>query len=141
MQYSSCHPPWVSKGIYQRRSSENSETFEENIRNFRVRLRMRGYPRHLVDPLRSQIHRKRVGFTTWTKDAREATALCHPISPISASSEENINAKMALDREPTLTQGNIQGTPFHLLQKGEILKTYTCESKTLRVKVQHHHEN
>ena len=24
---------------------------------------------------------------------------------------------MALDREPTLTQGNIQGTPFHLLQK------------------------
>ena len=47
---------------------------------------------------------------------------------------------MALDREPTLTQGNIQGTPFHLLQKGEILKRYTCESKTLRVKVQHHHK-
>ena len=43
---------------------------------------------------------------------------------------------MALDRESTLTQGNIQGAPFHLLQKGEILKRYTCESKTLRVKVQ-----
>ena len=47
---------------------------------------------------------------------------------------------MALDREPTLTQGNIQGTPFHLLQKGEILKRYTCESKAQRVKIQHHHE-
>ena len=47
---------------------------------------------------------------------------------------------MALDREPTLTQGNIQGTPFHLIQKGEILQRYTCESKTLRVKVQHHPE-
>ena len=47
---------------------------------------------------------------------------------------------ISLDREPTLTRGNIQGTPFHLLQKGEILKRYTCENKTLRVKVQHHHE-
>ena len=37
---------------------------------------------------------------------------------------------MALDREPTLTQGNIQRTPFYLLQEGEILKRYTCESKT-----------
>ena len=29
---------------------------------------------------------------------------------------------MALDREPTLTKGNIEGTPLYLLQKGEILK-------------------
>ena len=75
-----------------------------------------------------------------TKDAKQTTALCNAISPTSAWSPENIHGKMALDREPTLTQWNIQRTPFHLLQKGEIFKRYTCESKTLRVKVQHHHE-
>ena len=46
---------------------------------------------------------------------------------------------MALDREPTLTKGNIQEIPLYFLQKGEILKRHTCESKTLRVKVQQHH--
>ena len=47
---------------------------------------------------------------------------------------------MALDREPTQTQGNLEGTPLHLLQKREILKRHTRESKTLRVKVQQQRE-
>jgi len=83
---------------------------------------MRGYPRHLVDHILSEVK-----FTE--RESALQHALCHPISPISASSEENINAKMALDREPTLTQGNMQGTPFHLLQKGETLKDILVRAK------------
>ena len=85
---------------------------------------MRGYPRHLVDRILYEVKFKEREWALQhtQKTQSEATALYHTISPISASSQENIHGKMALDREPTLTQENIQGTPFHLLQKGEILK-------------------
>ena len=59
--YSSCHPPGVSKGFIKGealrllRTNSSKTTFEENIRNFRVRLRMRGYPRHLVDHILSEV--------------------------------------------------------------------------------------
>ena len=59
--YSSCHPPGVSKGFIKGealrllRTNSSKMTFEENIRNFRIRLRMRGYPRHLVDHILSEV--------------------------------------------------------------------------------------
>ena len=59
--YSSCHPPGVSKGFIKGealrllRTNSSKTTFEENIRNFRVRLRMIGYPRHLVDHILSEV--------------------------------------------------------------------------------------
>ena len=59
--YSSCHPPGVSKGFIKGealrllRINSSKTTFEENIRNFRVRLRMRGYRRHLVDHILSEV--------------------------------------------------------------------------------------
>ena len=126
--YSSCHLPGVSKGFIKGealrllRTSSSKKTFAENIRNFRVRLCMRGYPRHLVDHILYEVKFKEreSALQHRQKTQSEATALYHTISPISASSQENIHGKMALDRKPTLTQENIQGTPFHLLQKGEI---------------------
>ena len=59
--YPSCHPPGVSKGFIKGealrllRTNSSKTTFEENIRNFRVRLRMRGYPRNLVDLILSEV--------------------------------------------------------------------------------------
>ena len=59
--YSSCHPPGVSKGFIKGealrllRTNSSKTTFEENICNFRVRLRMRGCPRHLVDNVLSEV--------------------------------------------------------------------------------------
>ena len=37
------------------RTNSSKTTFEENIRNLRVRLRMRGYPRHLLDYILSEV--------------------------------------------------------------------------------------
>ena len=57
--YSSCNPPGVSKGFNKGealrllRTNSSKTTFEEN--NFRVRLRMGGYPRHLVDHILSEV--------------------------------------------------------------------------------------
>jgi len=59
--YSYCHPPGVSKRITKDealrllRTNSSKMTFEENIRNFRVRSRVRGYPRHLVDHILSEV--------------------------------------------------------------------------------------
>ena len=61
MHYSSCHPPGVRKGFIKGealrllRTNSSKTTFEENICNFRVHLRMRGYPRHLVDHILSEV--------------------------------------------------------------------------------------
>ena len=57
----SCHPPGVSKGFIKGkplrllRNNSSKTTFAESIRNFRVRLRMRGYPRHMVDHILSEV--------------------------------------------------------------------------------------
>ena len=59
--YSSCHPPGVSKGFIKGealrllRTNSSKTTFEENIWNFRVRLRMRDCPRHLVGNILSEV--------------------------------------------------------------------------------------
>ena len=59
--YSSCHLAGVSKGFIKGealrllRTKSSKTTFEQNIRNFRVRLRMRGYPKHLVDHILSEV--------------------------------------------------------------------------------------
>ena len=59
--YSSCHQPGVSKGFIKGealrllRTNSSKTIFEENIRNISVRLRMRGYPRHLIDHILSEV--------------------------------------------------------------------------------------
>ncbi|XP_068670189.1 uncharacterized protein [Montipora foliosa] len=126
--YSSCHPPGVSKGFIKGealrllRTNSSKTTFEENIRNFRVRLRMRGYPRHLVDHMLSEVKfTERESALQQRQKTRD--------KPLPFVTQYNLSVPHLkkilmgkLDREPTLTQGNIQGAPFHLLQKGEILK-------------------
>ena len=58
---SSCHPPGVSKEFIKGkalrllRTNSSKTVFEESIRNFYVRLRIRGYPRHLVDHILSEM--------------------------------------------------------------------------------------
>ena len=59
--FSSCHPPGVRKGfikgealrLLQTNSLNNS--FEENIRAFRSRLHVRGYPDNLVNKVLSEV--------------------------------------------------------------------------------------
>ena len=49
-EFSSCHPPGVSKGFVKGealrllRTNSSEETFEENIKQFKLKLRARGYP-------------------------------------------------------------------------------------------------
>ena len=66
--FKSCHPPGVKKGFVKGeglrllRTNSSEETFVENIRIFKLRLRARGYPNNLIDKTLSEVkfsHRKK----------------------------------------------------------------------------------
>ena len=59
--FSSCHPPGVRKGFIKGealrllRTNSSKDSFEENIRAFRSRLHVRGYPDNLVNRVLSEV--------------------------------------------------------------------------------------
>ena len=83
--YSSCHPPGVSKGFIKGealrllRTNSSKTTFEENIRSFRVRLRMRGYPRNLVDLILSEVKFTETESRLYSRGKRRKISHC-PLS-------------------------------------------------------------
>ena len=60
-EYSSCHPPGVRKGFLKGealrllRTNSSEETFEENIKQFKRKLRARGYPDNLSEKILSEV--------------------------------------------------------------------------------------
>ena len=59
--FKSCHPPGVKKGFVKGeglrllRTNSSEETFVENIRIFKLRLRARGYPNNHIDKTLSEV--------------------------------------------------------------------------------------
>ena len=59
--FSSCHPPGVRKGFIKGealrllRTNSSKNSFEENIKAFRSRLHVRGYPDNLVNKVLSEV--------------------------------------------------------------------------------------
>ena len=59
--FSSCHPPGVRKGFIKGealrllRTNSSKNSFEDNIRAFRSRLHVRGYPDNLVNKVLSEV--------------------------------------------------------------------------------------
>ena len=65
--FSSCHPPGVKKGFIKGealrllRTNSSEKTFEENVTNFKRRLRMRGYRDKVIDKHLSEVkHHERM---------------------------------------------------------------------------------
>ena len=65
--FSSCHSPGVKKGLMKGealrllRANSSKRTFEENIKLFKQRLRVRGYPNNLIDETLSEVkHEQRM---------------------------------------------------------------------------------
>ena len=65
--FSSCHPPGVKKGFIKGealrllRTNSSEKTFEENVTNFKQRLRMRGYRDKVIDKHLSEVkHHERM---------------------------------------------------------------------------------
>ena len=65
--FSSCHPPGVKKGFIKSeaftllRTNSSEKTFEENVTNFKQRLRIRGYRDKVIDKHPSEVkHHERM---------------------------------------------------------------------------------
>ena len=80
--FKSCHPPGVKKGFVKGeglrllRTNSSQETFVENIRNFKLRLRARGYPNNLIDKTLSEVK-----FSDRKKALQENTRVRKEILP------------------------------------------------------------
>ena len=117
-------------------------TIEENIRNFRVRLRMRGYPRHLVDHSLSEVKftERESALQQRQKTQNKPVPFVTQYHPSVPDLKRIFMGKWHwIENQPFLRE-IYKEPPFISYRKGEILKRYTCESKTRRVKVQHHQE-
>ena len=91
--FKSCHPPGVKKGFVKGeglrllRTNSSEETFVENIRLFKLRLRARGYPHNLIDKTLSEVkfsERKKALKDNTSQSAKTNIALCNAIQPICA---------------------------------------------------------
>ena len=100
--YSSCHPAGVSTGFIKGealrllRTNSSKTTFEENICNSRVHLRMRGYPRHLVYDILSEVKFTK-GSELYNRDKRRKINHC-PLS-------RNITHQCLISREYSWENG------------------------------------
>ena len=80
--FKSCHPPGVKKGFVKGeglrllRTNSSQETFVENIRKFKLRLRARGYPNNLIDKTLSEVK-----FSDRKKALQENTRVRKEILP------------------------------------------------------------
>ena len=80
--FKSCHPPGVKKGFVKGeglrllRTNSSQETFVENIRIFKLRLRARGYPNNFIDKTLSEVK-----FSDRKKALQENTRVRKEILP------------------------------------------------------------
>ena len=103
-------PPGVKKGFTKGealrllRTNSSQKTFEENVTNFKQRLRMRGYRDKVIDKHLSEVkhHKKNVGFAKQNKNAQENTTIRDRVSPLSTESKKNHHAQMVSYRKPTV---------------------------------------
>ena len=81
--FSSCHAPGVAKGFIKGealrllRTNSSKPLFEENISNFKSRLRERGYPSDLVEKILSEVKftERKSALQEKTKSAKKTFCL------------------------------------------------------------------
>lgn len=72
--FSSCHTPGVAKGFIKGealgllRTNSSRTLYEENVNNFKSRLRERGYPNNLVEEILSEVKFNERKFTLQEKE-------------------------------------------------------------------------
>ena len=103
---------------------------------------MGGYPRHLVDHILSEVKFTERESTLQQRQETQNKPLPFVTQyyPSVPHLKRIFMGKWHWIENQPLLREIYKEPPFISYRKVEILKRYTCESKTLRVKVQHHHE-
>ena len=103
---------------------------------------MRAYPRHLVDHILSEVKftERESALQHIQKTQNKPLPFVTQYHPSVPDLKRIFMGKWHWIENQHLLREIYKERPSTSYRKGKSLKRYTCESKTLRVKVQHHHE-
>ena len=103
-------PPGVKKGFIKGealrllRTNSSEKTFEENIANFKQRLRMRGYRDKVIDKHLSEVkqHERMLALQNKTKTHKKILPFVIEYRPSVPNLKKNQHAQMVSYRKPTV---------------------------------------
>ena len=131
-EFTSCHPPGVWKGFIKGealrllRTNSSERTFEENIRQFKRRLRARGYPDNLSERILSGVKfsERMSALQNKQKTHKRILPFVTEYRP-SVPNLKNILMKKwhLIENQPVLKEIFRPSHPF--VQKREVVKRYT----------------
>ena len=134
----SCHPPGVTKGFIKGealrllRTNSSQLTFEENIRNFAVRLKNRGYPAATVEKHLSEVKfsERKTSLTNKNRTAQKKilpfVTQHHPALP---DIKETLMGKWHLIHNQPQLRNIFKEPPLLSYRKGKSLKDTLVKAK------------
>ena len=134
----SCHPPGVTKGFIKvealrlLRTNSSQLIFEENIRNFAVRIKNRGYPAATVEKHRSEVKflERKTSLTNENRTAQKKilpfVTQYHPALP---DIKETLMGKWHLIQNQPQLRNIFKEPPLLSYRKGKSpVKRHPCQS-------------
>ena len=139
--FSSCHPPGVSKGFIKGealrllRTNSSETTFDENIRLFKSRLHVRGYPETLVNTVLSarvsgvKFEERKSALLQKDKTHRKILPFVTQYHPAVPNLKKIIMSKWHLIRDQPLLREIYKEPPIISYKRGKSLKDILVRSK------------
>ena len=143
--FSSCHPSGVSKGFIKGEAlrllwtNSSETTFDENIRQFKSCLRVRGYPNTLVNKVLSEVkfEERKSALQQKEKTHKSILPFVTQYLPAVPNLKKYLDEQMAFNTESAFAERNIQRASHYLLQKKKIAQSLTRSIQTLKAKNTH----
>jgi len=134
----SCHPPGVTKGFIKGealrllRTNSSQLTFEENIRNFAVRLKNRGYPAATVEKHLSEVKfsERKTSLTNKNRTAqKKILPFVTQYHPALLAIKETLMGKGHLIHNQPQLRNIVKEPPLLSYRKGKSLKDTLVKAK------------
>ena len=118
------------------RTNSSEKTFEDNIINFKRRLRMRGYTDKLIDKKLPEVkHHKRISaLKNKTKTHKKVLPFVTEYRPSVPNLKNIIMNKWHLIENQPLLREIFKDPPIILLQKRKVITRYTRKSQTMKLR-------
>ena len=131
--YNSCHPAGVKKGETLRllRTNSSKVVFEENIKNLKTRLTLRGYPSNLVDKILSEVNfaERKNALTQKQKAHKKILAFVTQFQPSLPCLKNILMDKWHLIQNQPLLREIYKEPPLISYRKGKSLKDMLVKAK------------
>ena len=135
--FSSCHPPGVKKGFIKGealrllRTNSSEKMFEENITNFKQRLRMRGYRDKVIDKQLSEVkhHERMSALQNKTKTHKKISPFVTEYRPSVPNRKKIIMHKWYLIENQPLLRETFKDPPIISYKRGKSLQDILVRAK------------